>query len=179
MASDHLLNRLRNLLYFRIRHPWVRHGRNVHVQWSTSIWSPHRHVVIGDDVGIGPHCTLQCDLEIGSKVLIAGFVAFVGSDDHRYDQVGKAIWDSGRADTRKVVVEDDVWIGHGAIVLSGARIGRGSIVAAGSVVVGDVEPYSIIVPQKARVLRKRFTPEQEVEHERALSLVTSRRDHTA
>jgi acetyltransferase-like isoleucine patch superfamily enzyme len=173
MARDHLLNRLRNALYFGIRYPWVKRGRNVHVQWSATMWSPHRHVVIGDDVGIGPRCTIQCDLEIGSKVLIAGGVAFVGSDDHRFDVVGKTMWDSGRGDARKVVVEDDVWIGQNAIVLSGSRIGRGSIVAAGSVVVGDVEPYSIVVPQKARLIRKRFTPQQIEEHERILASAAS------
>ncbi len=166
MARDHLLNRIRNVLYFGIRHPWVEHGRNVHVQWSTRMWSPHRHIVLGDDVGIGPFCTFQCDIEIGNKVLIAGNVAFVGSDDHRHDVIGKTMWDSGRGDARKVVVEDDVWIGHGAIILSGARIGRGSIIAAGAVIVGEVEPYSIMVPQKARPLRRRFSPDQVIEHER-------------
>lgn len=168
MPRDHFLNRVRNVLYFGLRYPWVRHGRNVHVQWSTRMWSPHRHIVIGDDVGIGPGCIFQCDVEIGNKVLIAGSVAFVGSDDHRFDTAGTTIWDSGRGDTRKVVVEDDVWIGHGAILLSGATIGRGSIVAAGAVIVGDVEPYSIMVPQKAQLLRKRFSPEHAALHDRAL-----------
>src|SRR4051812_47115617 len=80
---DHLFNRIRSALYFGLRYPWVRHGRNVHVKWSTVMWSPHQHIVIGDDVGIGFRCVLHCDIEIGSKVLIAAHVALVGSDDHR------------------------------------------------------------------------------------------------
>lgn len=168
MSRDHILNRFRNLLYFGLRYPWVTRGRNVHVQWSTTMWSPHRRVVIGDDVGIGRHCTIQCDLRIGSKVLIASSVAFVGSDDHLFDRVGVPIWDSGRGDTRETVVEDDVWIGFGAIILSGARIGRGSVIAAGSVVVGDVPPYSIVIPQKARRLRSRFSEADIVRHDAAL-----------
>jgi acetyltransferase-like isoleucine patch superfamily enzyme len=71
-------------------------------------------------------------------------VAFVGRNDHRIDVVGKPIWDSPRGDSCKTVVEDDVWIGHGAIIISGVTIGRGSVVAAGSVVTRDVEPYSIV-----------------------------------
>ncbi len=169
MPGDHLLNRLRNVAYFGVRYPWVRRGANVHVQWSTRMWSPHRHIVLGDDVGIGPHCTLQCDIEIGSQVLIAGHVAFVGSDDHRYDVVGKTMWDSGRGDARKVVVEDDVWIGHGAILLSGAHVGRGAIVGAGAIVVGRVEPYAIVLAEKGRTLRKRFTDEQIALHEARLA----------
>jgi acetyltransferase-like isoleucine patch superfamily enzyme len=130
--------------------------------------SPHRDISIGSDVYIGPNCYFQSDIEIGSKVLIAGSVALVGADDHRFDVVGKAMWDSGRGDARRIVVEDDVWIGHGAIVLSGARIGRGSIVGAGAVVVGDVPAYSILVPERARVLRQRFTSLEIGEHERRL-----------
>ena len=175
---DHLLNRIRNLLYFGIRYPWVRHGRNVHVQWSTVMWSPHRHITIGDNVGIGSRCIFQCDVEIGNKVLIAGDVALIGSDDHRYNVVGQQMWDGGRADARKVIIEDDVWIGHGSIILSGSRICRGSIVAAGSVVVGNVEPYSIMIPQKARLLKQRFTPEQVERHEQLLR-ESAKDDHGA
>jgi acetyltransferase-like isoleucine patch superfamily enzyme len=132
------------------------------------MWSPHNNIVIGDNVGIGFRCLLLCDIEIGNKVLIAGHVAMVGADDHRFDVVGVAMWDAGRGDTRKVVIEDDVWIGHGAIILSGSRIGRGAIVAAGAVISGNVEPYSIMIPQKASFLRKRFTDKDSVEHEKML-----------
>ena len=139
---------------------------------------PNRTITLGNDVGIGRNCALHCDLTIGNKVLIAGAVAFVGSDDHVYDTVGTPIWDSGRGDRRKTIVEDDVWIGWGAVILSGARIGRGSIIAAGSVVVGDVPPYSIMVPHKARLLRTRFSPEQAAKHDAALRVsgVLSRPD---
>jgi acetyltransferase-like isoleucine patch superfamily enzyme len=133
------------------------------------MWSPNRHITIGDDVGIGPRCVFLCDSEIGCKVLIAGGVSLVGADDHRIDVVGSAMWDSGRGDTKKVVIEDDVWIGQGAIIVAGSRIGRGSIVGAGAVVVGDIEPYSIVVTQKARVIRKRFQPHEIVQHEEEMA----------
>jgi acetyltransferase-like isoleucine patch superfamily enzyme len=138
------------------------------------MWSPNRHVVIGSDVGIGPHCTIQCDLEIGNKVLVASYVAFVGSDDHEFETPGQTIWDGGRAGNKMTVIEDDVWIGWGAIILSGARIGRGSIIAAGAVIVGDVPPYSIMVPPKARVLRSRFSPDDAARHDQALAKLRAR-----
>jgi acetyltransferase-like isoleucine patch superfamily enzyme len=108
------------------------------------------------------------DTEIGNKVMIAANVAFLNSDDHRFDVVGKAMWDSGRGDKYKIVVEDDVWLGHGAIILTPATIGQGSIVAAGSVVRGDVPRYAIVGGVPAKVLRMRFTEEQVVQHERVL-----------
>ncbi len=163
------MNRLRNLLYFGVRYRWVRHGRNVHVKWSTTMSSPHRDISIGNDVYIGPNCYFQSDIEVGDKVLIAADVAFIGADDHRFDVVGKAMWDSGRGDARRIIVDNDVWIGHGAIILSGAHIGSGSIVGAGCVVVGEVPPYSIFVPGKARLLRPRFTTGDVELHERRLN----------
>ena len=78
------------------------------------------------------------------------------------------MWESGRGDQYDIVVEDDVWIGHGAIILTPARIGRGAIVAAGSVVTKDVPPYAIVGGVPAKLLRMRFTPEQIEEHERLL-----------
>lgn len=58
------------------------------------------------------------------------------------------------------VIEDDVWIGHNAMILPGCRrIGRGSIVGAGAILTRDVPPYTIVAGNPARVLRERFSPE--------------------
>jgi acetyltransferase-like isoleucine patch superfamily enzyme len=135
---------------------------------DVSLWSPRRKVRLGDYVQFGKGCLVQADLTIGNKVLIARDVAFIGRDDHRVDIVGKTIWDSGRGDRFETVVEDDVWIGHGAIIMAGVVIGRGSVVAAGSVVTKDVARYSIAAGVPARAVRMRFTPEQIEEHERLL-----------
>ena len=55
------------------------------------------------------------------------------------------------------VIEDDVWIGHHAVILPGCRrIGRGSIVGAGAIVTRDVPRYAIVAGNPARVLRERF-----------------------
>jgi hypothetical protein len=56
-----------------------------------------------------------------------------------------------------VVIENDVWIGYGCTVLSGVRIGSGSVVAAKSVVTRDVPPYAIVAGNPAKVVRYRFT----------------------
>ena len=50
-------------------------------------------------------------------------------------------------------IEDDCWIGAGAIILTGVTIGKGSVVGAGSVVTKDVEPYTILVGNPARKIR--------------------------
>ncbi len=163
-----ILNLIRNIIIFRCFYPWIRYGNNVHCQYSAKFWSPHKSIELGDNVGIGHYCIFLCDMKIGNKVLIASNASFLNSDDHNYNLIGKAIWDSGRGDKYKIIVEDDVWIGHGAIVLSPAIIGRGSIIAAGSVVKKNVEPYSIYVGVPAKFIKKRFSDEEIYEHESIL-----------
>ena len=162
------LNWVRNILLFKILYPWVRHGKNIHCQYSTYFWSPHKDIILGNNVAIGERCTFISDTLIGNKVAIAGSVAFLNSDDHNYNIVGKTIWDSGRGDKYKIIVEDDVWIGHGSIILSPVRIGRGAIIAAGSVVTKDVSPYNMVGGSPAKLIKLRFNKEEIIEHERLL-----------
>jgi len=58
-----------------------------------------------------------------------------------------------------VLIGDDVWIGIGAIILQGIRIGRGSIIGAGAVVTRDIPPYSIAMGTPARVTGSRLHPD--------------------
>jgi len=51
------------------------------------------------------------------------------------------------------VIEDDVWIGFKATILKGVTIGRGSVIAAGSVVTKDVPPYTLVAGNPAQIIR--------------------------
>lgn len=56
-----------------------------------------------------------------------------------------------------VTIGNDVWIGHGAVVLPGRNIGTGAVIAAGAIVTKDVAPYTIVAGNPARVIRRRFS----------------------
>lgn len=58
-----------------------------------------------------------------------------------------------------VTLGNDVWIGHGAILLPGVNVGNGAAIGAGAVVTKDVPPYAIVVGVPGRILRFRFAPE--------------------
>lgn len=161
-----LANCCRAILKLDILNPWVRHGRHIRCPMSVWLWSPTRTIVLGDYVSFGPGSSIQCDVIIGSKVLIARNVAFVARDAHVSNVVGCTIWDSPRGDTSQTVVEDDVWIGHGALIVSGVRIGRGSIVAAGAIVTHDVPQYAVVAGVPAKPVKMRFTPDEIRRHER-------------
>lgn len=65
-----------------------------------------------------------------------------------------------RPDSRNTVVGNDVWVGYGAIICPGARVGNGVIIGAGAIVRGDVPDYAVVVGNPAQVVRMRFGVEQ-------------------
>jgi len=155
----------------------VQVGQRVHIGLGSTLWAP-QHMTIGDDVYIGKFCTIVCDGSIGSGVLIANLVGLVGRSDHDFRTVGVpmryAPWIGGENYTGRgleleVRIGDDVWIGHGSVVLTGVTVGRGAIVAAGTVVVEDVPPYSIVRGNPAVVVGERFDSEEIRQHEMLLA----------
>lgn len=98
---------------------------------------------ISQDFIIGDHSFMGYGCEIGTKVVAGDYVMFapkvkIIGDDHRYDIPAIPMIYSGRPELKKTIIGSDVWIGHSAIIMAGARIGNGAIVAAGSVVTHDV-----------------------------------------
>lgn len=162
-----IANSVRSWYMLTIKYPFicVRDGdkKTIRIPCSTQVWSPHKDVAFGDCVQFGYNCRIQCDIQFGSFILVAYNVSFVGKDDHIVNISGQTIWDSGRGDSQKTIVGNDVWIGHGAIIIGGVKIGNGAIVAAGSVVTKDVEPCTIVGGNPARFIKKRFKTDEEKE----------------
>ena len=69
---------------------------------------------------------------------------------------------------KDVIVEEDVWIGSNVTLLGGTHIGRGCDIGSGSVIRGNVPPYSVVMGNPAKVVGFTFTPKEIVEHEQAL-----------
>jgi acetyltransferase-like isoleucine patch superfamily enzyme len=151
-------------------------GPNLHLGIGSILEAP-RKMVIGRDVYIGKFCTVEVDGRIGDYVLIANAVGLIGRFDHDHRCVGKpmrlAPWIGdpeyqGGGAQLEIVVEDDVWIGYGAIVLSGVTIGRGAVIAAGSVVTSNVPPYAVVAGCPVRQIGERFTCAEIAIHEIAI-----------
>ncbi len=101
-------------------------------------------------------------LSIGNYCSIAGNVHFICGGEHYTNRlltypITKKIWGTDEALSKgKIIIEDDVWLGTNALILSGVHIGRGAIIAAGSVVARDIPPYSIAAGTPAKVIKYRF-----------------------
>lgn len=128
---------------------------------NTVVWAP-RKLVIGNNVSLGSNVRIEVDGQIGDDVLVSNSAAIVGREDHDRSQVGVSIRESrwvGRFPddlSHFTTIGSDVWIGYGAIVLSGVTVGDSSIVGAGAVVTKSIPPNSIAVGNPARVIGTRF-----------------------
>lgn len=115
------------------------------------------------EINLTDYSDLDYKLKIGSYCSIASNVSFLLGGEHRIDTIstypfqvqvfGKNKEAGSKGD---IVIKDDVWIGEGAIILSGITIGQGAVIAAGSVVTKNVEPYTIVAGNPAKVIKYRF-----------------------
>lgn len=144
---------VRSWVYTRLRFRFIRAGYDFNCGPDTFI--KPGCVSIGDYCYIGRNCYLDSQITMGNFVMLASYVAIVGGD-HRYDLPGMPIIFSGRDVNRPVIIGDDAWVGHGALIMHGVEIGEGAIIAAGSLVTKDVPPYTIVAGRPATVLRDRF-----------------------
>jgi len=131
-------------------------GRWVHVGNGNSIRCHEGSLRIGDKVVLGRDNIVNCylDVEIGAATLVADWV-YVTDFDHRTEDVHVPIKDQGIVKA-PVRIGPDTWIGTKVTVLRGARVGRGCVLGAHSVVRGDVPDYAIAVGAPARVVRNRL-----------------------
>ena len=171
--------KLRN--WYLVKYKWNHYniGSNFHSGRGVFLWAKH-NIVIGDNFYIGKHSIIECDVEIGNNVIIANKVSLAGRYDHHFQQIGiptrlaTQIRDKDynwKGLNHKIIIEDDVWIGVGCIILSGVKIGIGSILAAGSVLTRDMEPHTIYAGNPARKIRNRFDSEEQLkEHIRLYQL---------
>jgi acetyltransferase-like isoleucine patch superfamily enzyme len=174
-----LLRKIRFLLLVKILWRRYRIGKNFYCGRSVILWAKNC-LEIGNNFYIGRYSQIECDAVIGHNVIIANNVALIGRYDHNYQQVGapirlaSSIRQNGyrwKGLDSKVIIEDDVWVGYGSIILSGVKIGKGSIIAAGSVVTADIEPYTIAGGVPAKRIGNRFENENDLkEHIRLYNL---------
>lgn len=123
-------------------------------------------IVINENLILGPNVTI--DAGSSSGIFIGKFVSiasgsYIRSANHNFSNNSLNIQDQGwyckdiEYKNRKfsIIIEDNVWIGANAIILSGSHIGTGSVISAGSVISNYIPPLSIVVGNPGRVIKKR------------------------
>lgn len=114
-----------------------------------------RSISLGRGSGFGRGSRIY-GAEVGEHVMMAPEVVILARN-HAFDDLGRPISSQGDGPLRVPVIEDWAWIGDRATILPGRRVGRGAIVGAGAVVSRDVEPFTIVAGNPARVVGRRGT----------------------
>lgn len=153
-----ILNKFRNFVIARLVEPsryfywklfFQKLGQNVKIHGKIDVYSPN-HIKIGDNCSLNSYIYLDAtssSITIGNEVRIsANAIILTGGllyGTRKRDRFGKGI-----------IIEDNVWIAAGAIVLPGVKIGKNSVIGAGAVVTKDVPPNSVTVGVPAKVIKK-------------------------
>ena len=139
-------------------------GSHSYIQGSVYVCDDGK-IEIGDHFFLGPASFIGAinSIVIGKCVIIANDVKIYDNNNHPTDPQAREKmslggycnenWSWKWAAHSPVVIQDNVWIGQRAMILKGVTIGRGAIVAAGSVVTKDVPPYSIVAGNPAKVVK--------------------------
>jgi acetyltransferase-like isoleucine patch superfamily enzyme len=150
--------------FFATGHIGLRVGRNVTI-WRASLAAGEAGLIEIGDYCYLANASIVCSshIKIGSYVMIAGGVTIVDSDFHPISAAERladsiALSPLGNRKkrppikTRPVVIEDDVWIGYNATILKGVRVGEGTVIEPGAVVLHDVPGGSIVAGNPARII---------------------------
>ncbi|BEP13600.1 CatB-related O-acetyltransferase [Acidothermaceae bacterium B102] len=133
-------------------------GQDVNIEHGAWFGSG-QGVSVGDRSAIGMDALVIGPLQIGNDVMM-GPRCILLSSSHDVAETGLPMSQQGFAPDRPIVIEDDVWIGAGVVILPGRRIGRGSIVGAGAVVAHDVPDYAVVAGNPAQVVKYRVPQDQ-------------------
>jgi acetyltransferase-like isoleucine patch superfamily enzyme len=128
---------------------------------------PNSGIKIGRDSLVGEYTVIrgQGGVEIGDRVYTSPFTQIIAVN-HVFDDPEQPFVDQGIT-AEGIRIEDDVWLGSGAIITDGVRVGRGAVVAAGSVVTQDVPAHSVVAGVPAKPIRD-IGKQQEIEKERII-----------
>lgn len=133
-------------------------GKGSNIQ-ATVIFRQPELITIGNNCSINHNNIFQAgkkeaQIILGNNVLTAANCMFIayshGWEDPNIPIMYQDCYDAS------IIIEDDVWLGHGVTVTAGVRIGKGSIIGAGAVVNKDIPPYSIAVGVPAKVIKSRL-----------------------
>jgi acetyltransferase-like isoleucine patch superfamily enzyme len=130
----------------------IMHGAVLHVYNFRDL--PNAGIKIGRNSLVGEYSVIrgQGGVTIGDRVYTSPFTQIIAVN-HVFDDPKRPFVDQGIT-AEEIVIDDDVWLGAGAVITDGVRVGQGAVVAAGAVVTKDVPPHTVVGGVPAREIRK-------------------------
>jgi acetyltransferase-like isoleucine patch superfamily enzyme len=133
-------------------------GDNVSIGRGSLIRCGLGSIEVQNDTSIAAYCNISAmgtKVKIGRYVSIAAYCYINGAAGYDFESHDAPMAERPRSSGKGIIIEDDVWLGAGVIVLDGNKIGLGSVVGAGSVVTKDIPEHSVAAGVPAKVLKRR------------------------
>lgn len=129
----------------------VMHGAVLHTYNFRNL--PHAFITIGEDSLVGEYTVIrgQGGVTIGNRVYTSPFTQILAVN-HVFDDPERTFIDQGIT-AEGITIQDDVWIGAGAIITDGVIIGKGAVIGAGAIVTKDVAPHTLVAGSPAKPIR--------------------------
>ena len=146
--------------YFLTINKNLKIGKNVYIGRNCTMTSIY-NLEIGNNIYIGKNGTIEIEGSVGDGTVIANTVGIIGRYDHDVVSTNYRAFDAPVVRDKRelsvpIKIGEGCFIGYGAIILSGVKIGNNSVIAAGAVITKDIEPNSIVAGNPARIINKKI-----------------------
>ncbi len=142
-------------------------GDNTHIKGELLVYAHGGSIKIGEDCFVGNNSKIWAakSIEIGNRVLISHDINIHDNNSHPLDSVQRheafvSMISNGHSkneldlNEKPIFIGDDVWIGFNSTITKGVSIGNGAIIASNSNVLNDVEPFTVVGGNPAKMIRK-------------------------
>ncbi len=146
---------IRQIKRFYFYQKFHSYGHNVRISPKIKLYWPEK-IKIGNNIFIeeGAHFSCREGLSIGNNCMMGPNVTIIGGD-HETKISEKSMFEYSYGIDKKIIIEDDVWIGANVIILKNALIRQGCIIGAGSVVTKSTKPYGVYAGNPAKLIKYR------------------------
>ncbi|EJF06985.1 acetyltransferase (isoleucine patch superfamily) [Thiovulum sp. ES] len=114
---------------------FLKIGNNFSMNTNSQLGATFGKIEIGNDCAIAPNCVLR-------------------ASNHTFEKIDVPIMKQGHS-YGEIILEDDVWISSNSVITANTKIGKSSVIGAGSVVTKDIEPFSVVGGVPAKLIKKR------------------------
>ena len=116
--------------------------------WDTKRFNLDESIWVKQAFDKKKYCLLYTsnNVNLAQNIIISGL-------NHNYTDPNKTIISQG-VNTSEIIIEDDVWIGANSVILAGITIGKHSVIGAGSIIIRDIPPYSIVVGNPGKIIKQ-------------------------
>lgn len=144
---------------------YITIGENTHIKGELLTFNKSGKIKIGNNCYIGENTKIWAmeSITIGNNVLIAHNVNIIDNNSHSIDPIERrdefseyfinSLGKDYNIEKSKIIISDDVWIGLNTVILKGVKIGKGTIIAAGSVLTNDAPENVIMAGNPAKVVK--------------------------